>query len=407
LSDQRPEVVVFGVGGAGVNAVSRLMDVGLRGVRFVAADTSRQTLERAPGARCIALDGSGPGTGLGAGGDLRYGSNAARRAWRRLREAMDGADIVFVVAGLAGGTGGGAGPEVARIARSTGALTLGFGIEPFGFECADRIDAAEAARRALADACDSYIRVDNRRTIELAGDALSLDVALRVADDVVRQAVQGLTELVSDCGWINVDLATVRMQLRDAGEGCLALGIGRGKEPVRAAVAAALSSPLADMSGIEHAQSVLVQITGGPGLQIADTAEAADDLRSRLDRDCQMVVGVACDPMLADAVQVTILGAGIERAPDSLRRAAVRAASRMAQDAARAAADLEAERVAAQEAARLRAERRRIAASRGFRFNTTAPAAREVPVRAAAGVLACLNIDFDMLEPEPMIAQAV
>lgn len=311
---------VVGVGGAGVNAVSRLMDVGLADVQYVAADTSHQTLVRADGAATVLL--SEPTRGLGTGGDQRLGAAAAVAAERTLLRELRDVDVAFVVAGLAGGTGGGASAEVARIARRAGALTLGFGIRPFSFEAPIRQRMAALAEENLAAQSDVYVALDNERARAVAGSRLSLDVALRVADDVLRQAVQGLSELVSDYGYIDVDLVTVRRLLAESGRACLALGVGRGTDPACAAMSAALGSPLAKMEDIGVARSVLVQITGDQELAVGDVAQAVTDLASRLAPDCELVVGVATDPLLVGAVQVTVLGAGVGREPVAAGEAA-------------------------------------------------------------------------------------
>lgn len=308
-----PGVAVVGVGGAGVNAVTRLQDVGLEGVAFVAVDTSDQTLRRAADAVRVSL---GRYTkGLGTGSDAALGEAAARAGAKDVAAALMGADLVFVAAGLAGGTGGGAGPVVAQAARSSGAVTVGFGETPFAFEAPRRAAAAEAARRRLAASCDATVILDNQRALELAGKAVSLDVALRVADDVLRQAVQGLSSLVTECGPINVDLAVVRDLLTKGGECCLALGVGRGPGAAHRGMVAALDSPLADMAALGRAPAVLAQVTGGEDLAVRDTAEAVDLLRSRLSADCRLVVGTGFDSTLAGACQVTVLATGLQRAP--------------------------------------------------------------------------------------------
>ncbi len=305
----RPQLMVAGVGGAGVNAVSRLIDVGLSDVHFLAADTSVQTLSRAPGATQLSLTA---GTrGLGTGGDSRLGAAAALGAERELRSALAGHDLVFVVAGLAGGTGGGAGPEVARIAGSMGAVPVGFAIMPFAFEARCRARAAERTAAEFRDACDTTVVLENDRALAVAGSDVSLDVALRIADDALRQAVQGLSELVSNCGWINLDLATVRGLLAGGGEGCLALGVGRGAAPARAAMQAALASPLVDMGALRRAGTVLVQVSGGMDLSVSDTAAAVAVLKELVAAECELVVGSGLDPTLLGAAQVTVLGTGL------------------------------------------------------------------------------------------------
>ncbi len=294
------------MGGAGVNAASRLLDLGVPGARFVALDTSAQTLARAPQARQLAL--TAVTRGLGTGGDPRLGAAAVLAELPAVRAALGSAPAVLVVAGLAGGTGGGAGPEVARQARKLGCFTLGFGIRPFGFEAVGRRAAAGRAEAALRSACDSTVILDNDMALALTGGQVPLDVALRVADDVLRQAVQGLGGLLTGSGWIRVDLAHVEGLLAQA-EPCLALGVARGSRPAQAAMAAALASPFTDRAALARATAALVQVTGGPDLSIADTAAAVEWLRQRVPPGCEVVVGAACDPALAGAAQVMLLGA--------------------------------------------------------------------------------------------------
>lgn len=308
-----PEVVVVGVGGAGVNAVTRLRDIGLPGVRLVAMDTSRQALARADGA-CETLLLGAPGRGWGTGGDAGLGAALARFAGPEARSVLAGADLVCVVGGMAGGTGGGAGPEIARLARAAGAVVVGFGIMPFPFETRRHVCAADAALEALRAACDTTVTLDNRRALDVAGGRVPLDIALRVADDVVRQALQGLGAMIAGGGWIPVDWPAVRSGLADGGAGCLALGIGRGPFPARAAMRAALASPLADMRAVRQARALLVHVGGGADLALADAADAIGDLRAQLAPDCRLIVGAREDPALAGAAQVVLLGTGLPSA---------------------------------------------------------------------------------------------
>jgi cell division protein FtsZ len=227
---------------------------------------------------------------------------------------------VFVVCGLSGGTGGGAGPEVARIAAETGGVVVGFGFTPFAFEAPRRGALAEEARELLARYCycAATVILDNERAMQVAGTAVPVDVALRVADDVLRQAVQGLADLVTRSGPIDADLATVREILTRGGECCLALGVGRGPAAATKAMTAALESPLADMALLSQAPAVLVQVTGGADLAVRDTAAAIDLLKSRLRGDAFMVVGTGCDESLEEACQVTVLGTGLKRPPRAM-----------------------------------------------------------------------------------------
>ncbi len=309
MKENQPEIAVIGVGGAGINAVVRLRDLGLAQARLIAVDTSAQTLARAGDLPHVLLgDAAG---GHGTGGRAGLGAAAAAAAVDRLASALAGLDLACVVAGLAGGTGGGAAPAVARLARAAGAVVVGFGILPFAFESGRRAAAAEAALADLRAACDTCVTLDNRRAQEVAGGSVPLDVALRVADDVIRQAVQGLGEMIGGRGWIDVDWPVLRALLRRGGPACLALGLGRGASPARAAMRAALASPLADMRALAQAREVLVHVAGGADLVLCDTAEALDELGACLRADARMVVGAGCDPRLAGVAQVMLLGAGL------------------------------------------------------------------------------------------------
>jgi cell division protein FtsZ len=300
-------VRVIGVGGAGVNAVSRLLDLGIPGVGCLAVDTSAQTLGRLPSAHRLAL--GHVSRGLGTGGQARLGAAAVWAAERPLRAALEGAHVVVVVAGLAGGTGGGAGPELARLARELGATTLGCGIRPFGFESLPRRRAAREAAVALRGAADCVFFVDNDEALRLAGDQVGLDVALRVADDRLRQAVQGLGSLLTGRGWIRVDVAHARSLLAGGGPACLALGVARGERPAEAAVAALLANPQTDLAALRRSRAVLLHVAGGSDLAVADVAAAVERLGRQLPAGCAPVVGASLDPALCGAAQVTVMGA--------------------------------------------------------------------------------------------------
>lgn len=306
-------VTVVGVGGAGVNCVSRLLDVGIPGIRCLAIDTSGQTLARVPAEHRLLL--SGVTRGLGAGGSARLGAAAVWAAEGPVQAALRGAEVVLVVAGLAGGTGGGAGPEVARLARANGALVLGCGIRPFPFEAGLRRLAGSEAAEALVGASDTAFLVDNAQALGVAGRGVDLDVALRVADDRIRQAVQGLGALLAGRGWIQVDIAHVRALLGRGGSACLALGVARGDRPAEAAMAALLAHPMTDLAALARARDVLVHVAGGWDMAVADTAAALAVLRPQLLPDCRIVVGAGLDPALYGAAQVVVLGAGGAEAP--------------------------------------------------------------------------------------------
>lgn len=323
------EMVVAGVGGAGVNAVLRLTDHETDRVRLVAVDSSAQALSRVRGVRQVLLTrGTG---GWGTGGDVELGRQAARSARDEILSALDGADFVLVVGGLAGGTGGGAAPEVARQAREAGAAVIGFGIEPFGFEGGRAHEASRRALDDLTDACDACFPMDTARAVSVVGDRLPLDTGLRVADDVLRQALEGLHGLIHARGWIDVGALGVRSALEDCGQGCLSVGMGRGAEPALAAMRAALASPLVDMSLVGRARSALVHLAGDREMAVSDVAAAMELLRRELAPDCRMVVGCAPTPALVDTARVTIMALtgrliAREHALPALRPAALAAA---------------------------------------------------------------------------------
>ncbi|MCB0218038.1 MAG: hypothetical protein KDH92_15450 [Chloroflexi bacterium] len=311
---------LLGVGGAGLGALRRLRESGLEGLRFVVADTSRQSLAQAGDAHRVLLDGGS--RGLGSGGDPLLGRAAAVAGAEAVLAACGQPDLVLLAAGLAGGTGGGGAPELARRLRASGVRVLGFGIMPFRFESHRRAAAAERALAELRAACDTTLTLDNDRVLAVTGAALPLDISLRVADEVLRQAAVGLYGLTRRQGWLNVDLSLLYGLLEGGGDACLALGIGRGEAPAQGAMHAAMASPLSNMAALAHARAVLAQIVGGD-LELGDTEDAIALLRQRLPSDCRIVTGAAPDPNLKGAAQVLLLGVGLAgpaRMPLSWRR---------------------------------------------------------------------------------------
>ncbi len=308
-----------GVGGAGVGAVLRLRDAAPDGLRFVALDSSGQVLQQARGRAeadlslpplATVLLGVGTG-GLGTGGDTDLAASAAREAAIAIIDAVGPAEVVLLAGGLAGGTGGGATPEVARLLRAAGYVVIGFGIMPFGFESAPRRRRAELALEQLRTACDTTLALDNDRLLGLGETDVTLDVALRVADDVIRQTAAGLLALADCEGWLRLDLPTAGELLVAGGDACLALGLGRGPQPAGRAMRAALASPLTDMRALRQARAVLVQVAGDASLGLHDVADAVAILQTLLPADCRVMAGVALDPTLGGAVQVMLLGVGL------------------------------------------------------------------------------------------------
>ena len=300
---------LIGIGGAGLNALSRLEDAGLSRLRMLGIDTSAQALARLGKSGRVLLD---HGTrGLGCGGDEAQGKQAALAARRQLETALSGIDVAFIVAGMAGGTGAGVSSMVARTLKRSGAVTVGFGVMPFRFESKARHQRAERALGKLRRSCDTTITLDNDRLLACAGETASLDVALRVGDEVIRQTCAALVDLTGRPGWINLDLPLVRDLLLGGGDGCVASGIGRGSRPAQRALRAALASPLSNMDALSHARSVMVQITGGHDLELQDTAETVSILEERLPKDCVVHAGAALDPTLKGAAQVMVFGVGL------------------------------------------------------------------------------------------------
>ncbi len=301
---------VVGVGGGGGNAVDRMIQFGLGGVDFIAANTDCQALERSEAPTHLHL-GPLATAGLGCGGDPARGEAAAEESRKDIGRALAGADVVFVAAGMGGGTGTGAAPIIAEVARSMGALTIAVVTRPFLWEGARRQRAAEQGIARLREASDTVIIVSNDRLAHLADRNLTLDMALRVGDDVLRQAIQGISELITLPGLINLDLADLRALLSDAGSGLLAIGQGRGPDAAVAAARAALSSPLVDPIAVSGAGAVLVNITCGPDLPILEAQAAVDVIAAAARPDADIRFGILIDPRLAGKAQVMLVASSL------------------------------------------------------------------------------------------------
>lgn len=306
-------IKVLGLGGGGSNAVNRMLELGLEGVEFVAANTDAQALAHARPASRVQL-GPKLTRGLGAGGRPEIGEAAAEESRAALRQALAGADMVFLAAGLGGGTGTGAIPVAAQVARELGALTVAVVTLPFGFEASRRRQNAEAGLEKLRPQVDALVCVPNDRLIPLLGKNTRFDVALRVADEVLRQGVQGLVELMTHPGLINVDFAHVRAVLRQSGTAMLAIGQGRGPNKAVDALRQALRMPLVDNTRIENAQGFLVYFTGGDDLGLLEVSEATA-LLTQSAPNAQLIFGAGFDSMLTDRAQVILLATGLENAP--------------------------------------------------------------------------------------------
>jgi cell division protein FtsZ len=304
----QPLIRVVGVGGAGVNAVNRMVEAEVHGVEFVAINTDMQSLEHS-GADATLHIGAEMTRGLGSGSDPSVGRQAAMDDYDRIKALLKSSDMIFIAAGAGGGTGSGAAPVVARIAREVGALTVAIVTKPFGFEGSRRGEQAERGVEALAGEVDTLIVVPNNRLLAVLDKQTAIVEAFRVADDVLRQGVQGISDLVTLPGLINLDFADVRTIMSEAGNALLGIGMGVGENRATEAAAQAVSSPLLETS-MEGARSILLSITGGPGLSLWEVNEAAKSVSAAAHPDANIIFGAMVDDKLDDQVWVTVVATG-------------------------------------------------------------------------------------------------
>jgi cell division protein FtsZ len=303
-------IKVVGVGGGGQNAVNRMIDAGLKSAEFIAVNTDAQALAQSNAQVRIDL-GRTVTRGLGAGSDPEVGRQAAEEHVEDLKAALTGSDLVFVTAGEGGGTGTGAAPVVARIAREVGALTVGVVTRPFKFEGSHRARQAVEGIRALAEAVDTIIVIPNDRLINIATDATTLSDAFKMADEVLLEGVQGVSELITVPGLINMDFADVRAVLSEAGPALMGIGYASGKDRASAAAHAAVSSPLLE-SSITGAKGVLLSVTGGLDLSLLEVNAAAEVVHEVADPDANIIFGAVIDESMGDMVRVTVIAAGCD-----------------------------------------------------------------------------------------------
>ena len=301
---------VIGVGGGGSNAVNRMIRAELMGVEFIAVNTDAQALLQSDAPNKIRV-GDKITRGLGAGGDPSIGQRAAEEDSEKIADALRDSDMVFITAGMGGGTGSGAAPVIAEIARDMGALTIGVVTKPFSWEGARRRLNAEKSAELLRDKVDTLITIPNDRLKEVVSAETSIVDAFRVVDDVLRQGVQGISDLITVPGLINLDFADVRAVMRSAGSALM--GIGRASGPDRAAEAAreAISSPLLEVS-ISGAQGVLFNVTGGPSLGLFEIDEAAEIIKEMADPEANIIFGTVIDERMGDDLQITVIATGFD-----------------------------------------------------------------------------------------------
>jgi cell division protein FtsZ len=306
-------IKVVGIGGGGVNAVNRMIEAGLKGVEFIAVNTDAQALLMSDAD--VKLDvGRELTRGLGAGSDPEVGRKAAEEHRDEVEEVLKGADMVFVTAGEGGGTGTGGAPVVAEIAKELGALTIGVVTRPFSFEGRRSSVQAEKGIEDLRDAVDTLIVIPNDRLLEISDEETSVLQAFRLADDVLLQGVQGITDLITTPGLINTDFADVSTVMRDAGSALMGIGKARGENRALEASRMAISSPLLEAS-IDGARGVLLTIAGGSDLGLYEVNEAAEIIAQAADADANIIFGAVIDDGLGDEVKVTVIAAGFSDLP--------------------------------------------------------------------------------------------
>lgn len=308
-------IKVVGVGGAGCNAVSRMIQEGLGGVEFIAINTDAQALFLCDADQRIHI-GSAATRGLGAGSNPEVGRKAVEENAEEVLRAIEGADMVFITAGMGGGTGTGAAPVVAELARKAGALTVAVVTKPFGFEGRRRMQIAEEGIVQLKSKVDTIITIPNDRLLKIVSDKEFIADAFRLADDVLRNGVQGISEIITVPGRINVDFADVQAIMADAGSALLGIGIASGENRAVEAARAAISSPLLEAS-IDGATGVLFNITGGPDLTLLELNEAAKIIYEAVDPDAQIIFGSVIDERMEGEVRITVVATGFTSTPSS------------------------------------------------------------------------------------------
>lgn len=310
----RVRIKVLGLGGGGSNAVNRMIELGLADVDFIAANTDKQALASSL-APCQIQLGPRITRGLGAGGDPRVGASAAMESSRELAAALRHADMVFITAGMGGGTGTGAAPVAAEIAREIGAIVIAIVTMPFAFEMNRRAQNAIDGVKRLQPHTHTLITVPNDRLLQVVPHDLSLEIAFRLADDVLRQGVQGIAELITRPGLINVDFAHIRQLMLNGGGAFMSIGLGEGPEKAKAAIHQALNHPLLEINSLEQASGILVHFTGGADLTLHEVGEAVTELRKSLAPDTDLILGATSEEIMTGRAQVILIVTGIGGRP--------------------------------------------------------------------------------------------
>ncbi len=303
-------IKVVGVGGGGSNAVNRMISAGLKGVEFITVNTDAQALSMSLASTKIQI-GAKLTKGLGAGGNPEIGEKAAEESRDDIVQHLNGADMVFVTAGMGGGTGTGGAPIVAQVAKELGALTVGVVTRPFTFEGRKRYTQADQGVKKLRECVDTLITIPNDKLLQVIDKNTSIVEAFRIADDVLRQGVQGISDLISVPGLINLDFADVKTIMRETGSALMGIGTAAGENRAAEAARLAVSSPLLETS-VEGARGVLLNITGGSSLGLFEVNEAADIIAQAVDEDANIIFGAVIDETLSEEVRVTVIATGFE-----------------------------------------------------------------------------------------------
>ena len=321
--DEEPQmstiIKVVGVGGAGNNAVNRMIATGLEGVDYIVVNTDSQQLKASLAQTKIQI-GTKLTRGLGAGADPSIGREAALEDRDKLEKALKGADMVFITAGMGGGTGTGAAPIVAEVAKESGALVVGVVTKPFRAEGRRRMQHAEEGIRDLKEKVDTIIVIPNDLLLKIIDRNTPMDHAFKLADDILRQGVQGIADIIMVTGLVNVDFADVRTVMKETGDAIMGVGIGVGENRAIEATQMAINSPLLEESGIEGAKAVLLNIAGGSDMSLHEVNEITEIINKQVDPDANIIFGATIDPALDDKIRVTVIATGFDRKLNMLNK---------------------------------------------------------------------------------------
>ncbi|MDR0690244.1 MAG: cell division protein FtsZ [Spirochaetaceae bacterium] len=312
VNERQTIIKVIGAGGGGCNAVNRMIQCEVQGVEFIATNTDRQALNRSKAEVTLSI-GSKLTAGLGAGGKPEIGEKAAMEDREVIANAVKGADMVFVTAGMGGGTGTGAAPVIAQVARECGALTVGVVTKPFNFEGRYKMRLAEEGIAKMREAVDTLIVIPNQRLFSSVERKTTIPEAFLIADDILRQGVQGISDLITETGLVNIDFADIKTIMYGQGDALMGIGIGSGENRASLAANNAIDNPLLEDTTLEGAQRILINIAGGDNLTLVELEEVAQIVTEKADEDALIIYGTSLDSNLGDKLQVTVIATGFHK----------------------------------------------------------------------------------------------